>query len=139
MAYVKLLSSSAQIPTRALPGDAGFDLYSPSDYDLYPSNQLAINVDVAVKLPVGTCGMVAPRSSMNRKGIHTKIGIIDAGYRGSIGVILRNETSETHHIRRGDRIAQLIIIPLAIEEPLELVQSLDETERGEGGFGSTGK
>ncbi|MBR4079656.1 MAG: dUTP diphosphatase [Christensenellaceae bacterium] len=136
-----MLDAGAFKPTRAHESDAGFDLYSPVDTVVRPYIGTVIDTGVHAEIPKGYCGLVKSRSGMN---IHKDLiceGVIDSGYTGSIVVKLRNAVGESRgdwrEIHRGDRIAQLVIVPVFTPD-IEVVRELAETERGENGFGSTG-
>ncbi|MBC7692639.1 MAG: dUTP diphosphatase [Methylotenera sp.] len=128
----------AILPTRAHADDAGMDLYCLEDVSLSPQTGCVTRTGIALAIPQGHVGMVADRSSMAKRGIKTAGGIIDAGYRGEIHVVLRNISGEAIEIKRGERIAQLLIIPIAIQA-IEEVLELDDTARGVKGFGSSGR
>lgn len=132
------LHRDATLPTRAHPDDAGLDLYSMEEATLEPGRGAHVKTGIAVELPEGTVGLIADRSSMARRGLKTAGGVIDAGYRGEIGVLLWNVSPEPHVVKRGDRIAQLLVIPVQTPAVREVV-SLKRSRRGEGGFGSTGR
>lgn len=132
------VSPDATLPTRAHPDDAGMDLYSLEDVILEPRQGKVTKTGVAIGLPTGFVGMVADRSSMAKKGVKTAGGIIDAGYRGEIHIVLWNISGEPVQLKRGERIAQLLILPIATPAIVE-VKSLNETARGAKGFGSSGK
>ena len=135
------LSDDASIPARARPGDAGFDLCAAEEAHLGPGERWKVGTGLAVELPDGHAGLVLPRSGLaDRYGISlvNSPGLIDSGYRGEIGVLLLNtDPAEIFRVRPGDRIAQLVIVPLADAEPVEAAE-LTASERGAGGFGSTG-
>lgn len=132
------LDQHGTLPTRAHITDAGLDLYSPGDYTIAPGMTLAIDTGVHVELPEKTVGFIKSRSSMFKAGILTD-GTIDEGYSGAIGVMLYNSTASSYMIRKGDRIAQLVILPI-FRPALELQDKpLTKTARGENGFGSTGR
>jgi dUTP pyrophosphatase len=131
-------SPDATLPTRAHPGDAGLDLYSLEDVLLPPAQGKVTKTGIGIALPEGYVGLVADRSSMAKKGVKTAGGVIDAGYRGEIHIVLWNISAAEIGIRRGDRIAQLLILPVATPAVRE-VASLDETVRGAKGFGSSGQ
>ena len=136
------LSKSARPPTRAHDDDAGFDLHAAEEASLGPGERISVGTGVAVAIPEGQAGLVLPRSGLAaRHGISVvnAPGLIDAGYRGEVRVLLLNTDREaSFEIVVGDRIAQLVIV--RHEAPaLEEVPSLDETVRGAGGFGSTGR
>lgn len=132
------------LPSRATAGSAGFDLrakvYEP--VIIRPLSRMLIPTGFALEIPPGWCGMVCPRSGMAlRQGITVlnAPGIIDADYRGEIGVILANtDPFESLVVNHGDRIAQLVLVPGATVAVLEEVTDLDDTARGAGGFGSSG-
>ncbi len=132
------VSSEAVLPTRAHADDAGLDLYNLEDILLEPQNGKLAKTGIAIALPAGHVGLVADRSSLAKRGIKTAGGVIDAGYRGEIHIMLWNISSETIQLKRGERVAQLLIFPIATPAVVE-VNSLDETQRGVKGFGSSGK
>ncbi len=132
------LSSDATLPTRAHPHDAGLDLYALEDILLEGGQGKAARTGVAMAIPQGYVGLVADRSSLGKKGLKTAGGVIDAGYRGEIQILLWNLTRDAIQLKRGERIAQLLILPIATPAVTE-VATLDETSRGTNGFGSTGK
>lgn len=138
---LKMLDDELPAPRYQYDGDAGFDLPSRIDLVLHPGARATIPTGVALAIPRGFAGFVLPRSGLaSRHGIAlvNSPGLIDAGYRGEISVVLINTDKEApFHIKRGDRIAQLVL--QRVEEATVLtVSDLDETQRGEGGFGSTG-
>lgn len=135
---VKRVSQEAVLPTRAHPDDAGMDLYSLEDVLLEPGQGKVTKTGIALALPEGYVGLVADRSSMAKRGVKTAGGIIDAGYRGEIHIVLWNIGNEPVQLKRHERIAQLLIIPIATPAIVE-VQELDQTARGEKGFGSSGR
>lgn len=132
------VSPDATLPTRAHHDDAGMDLYSLEDVILEPAQGRVTKTGVAIGLPTGFVGLVADRSSMAKRGVKTAGGVIDAGYRGEIHIVLWNISGEPIHLKRGERIAQLLILPIATPAIVE-VKSLNATARGAKGFGSTGK
>lgn len=139
---VKLLDDSLPVPRYQRDGDAGFDLHSRVDLMLAPGERAVIPTGLALAIPRGYAGFVLPRSGLAaRRGITlvNSPGLIDSGYRGEIRVVLLNtDLREAFQVKRGDRIAQMVI--QRIEEVLlNHVDELDETERGTGGFGSTGR
>ena len=126
-------------PTRAHHDDAGLDLTAAADITIPSGAHTLVSTGVSVAIPTGHVGLVCPRSGLAAKHGVTVLnapGIIDAGYRGEIGVILINHGRATARITRGDRIAQLVITPFAHLTPI--AQALDTTSRGAAGFGSTG-
>ncbi|GAA5937242.1 bifunctional dITP/dUTP diphosphatase [Sporobolomyces koalae] len=131
-------SDKARIPTRGSALAAGYDLYSSEEKTVPARGQALIGTDISIAIPEGTYGRVAPRSGLGVKhSITTGAGVIDADYRGKVGVLLFNLGDKDFDIKEGDRIAQLILEKIVTPEPQE-VDSLDETVRGAGGFGSTG-
>ncbi|MBS1891131.1 MAG: dUTP diphosphatase [Actinobacteria bacterium] len=139
---VTKLNISAVIPTRGHPGDAGLDLYSTEDAHMGPGERWSIGTGIAIEVPEGHAGLVLPRSGLAREhgiGLVNSPGLIDAGYRGEIRVLLLNtDPAETVRIEAGARIAQLVITPIALAEPVEVAE-LSDSARGDGGFGSTGR
>jgi len=126
------------LPVRAHPTDAGADLASAEQVDIYPGEQSMIDCGVAVKVPSGYAGFVFNRSSQGKRGISIphSVGVIDTDYRGNIKVILKNNSDEVYQVKVGDRIAQLVIMPILL---VNFVDIWNDTERGAGGFGSTNK
>lgn len=141
---IKKLNPNAIIPTRGSAFAAGYDLYAhlPSNttIEIKPHETVKIGTGIAISLPDHTFGAIAARSGLaTKQGLApaNKLGIIDEDYRGEIIVALHNHSNETRYIENGDRIAQLIVIPY-IPVNLEIVDELEQTDRGDGGFGSTG-
>lgn len=132
------LDKGAYTPTRAFWTDAGLDLRTPIDITVPPRGSAIINTGVHVELPIGTVGMLKSKSGLNVKHGITSEGVIDVGYTGSIKVKLYNNSDTEYIFNRGDKISQLVIINILTPE-LEKVDYLCETERGENGFGSSGK
>ena len=135
---IKLLTDTAIAPTYATDGSAGMDLYSDVGFHIYPGESALISLGISVEIDSDKVGLIWPRSGLAAKfGIDTGAGVIDPDYRGLVMVLLFNHGDETYVVKRGDRIAQLLIVP-CYRPTIEIVDSLDETERGAGGFGSTG-
>lgn len=134
---VKRLHSDAILPKYAKPGDSGMDLHALEKELLEPGEVRAIRTGIALAIPEGYEGQVRPRSGLSCDGAIAILGTIDSGYRGEIKIIVHNADAYSYLIRQGDRIAQLVIAPVATAELVE-VDELDETERGSDGFGSTG-
>ena len=138
---IKLLDGDLPMPKYQNEGDAGLDLPSRVDYVLEPGERAKIPTGIAVAIPRGYAGFVLPRSGLaSRHGIAlvNAPGLVDSGYRGEMAIIMINtDKREAFHIKRGDRIAQLVIQRV---EEVKLIrrEELDDTARGEGGFGSTG-
>lgn len=136
--FVKRLSQDAFLPTRGSSESAGLDLYSPIDTVIEPGKRLLIPLDISISIPSSTYGHILPRSGLALKwGIHVGAGVIDSDYRGNVGVLLFNLGELPFVVKRGDRIAQMVIKPYEKVE-VEEVEEIDDTERGKGGFGSTG-
>ena len=132
------LDKGAIAPTRAHPFDAGLDLYSMNAFSIPSKLSGTLDTGVHVEIHEGCAGFIKSKSGLNVKCGLTADGVIDAHYTGSIAVKLYNHKSVDYHIKAGDKIAQLVILPCALL-PLELVDSLEETDRGDNGFGSTGR
>jgi dUTP pyrophosphatase len=139
---VARLDPRATLPTRAHPGDAGLDLHALEAATLAPGQRASIPTGVAIEIEPGHAGLVLPRSGLAaRHGIAVvnAPGLIDSGYRGELRVLLLNtDSSESFELSAGDRIAQLVVIAVAVVEPVEVTQ-LSQTSRGDGGFGSSGR
>ncbi|MEX1280808.1 MAG: dUTP diphosphatase [Acidimicrobiia bacterium] len=137
---VKRLDRDLPMPEHAHPGDAGVDLRSTERVELAPGDRRLVPTGLAVAIPVGWAGLVVPRSGLAIRhgiGVVNGPGLIDAGYRGEVKVVLVNHGDEPVTFERGDRIAQLVVVPAAGQELVE-VDELPGTVRGAGGFGSTG-
>ena len=137
----RLLQPGAQLPTRAHEGDAGFDLRAVEPATIGSGERATIGTGLAVEVPSGHAGLVLPRSGLAQKhgiALVNSPGLIDSGYRGEIRVLLLNTDREREFgLEPGDRIAQLLLVPFAQAEPIEAVE-LASSERGAGGFGSSG-
>lgn len=132
------LDNGAFMPTRGHETDAGLDLYSRQTMIIPPRGSATFDMGVHIELPPNTVGFLKSKSGLNVKHGLTSEGVIDEGYTGSIKVKLYNNSDEDYIVKKGDRISQLVILPVIIPE-LELVDDLEETERGDNGFGSTGR
>lgn len=131
------LDQGAFMPTRAHDTDAGLDLYA-TERQIVPAKESAkFDTGVHIQLPTGTVGMLKSRSGLNVNHGITSEGVIDVGYTGAIKVKLYNNSGYDYIVNRGDKISQLVILPILTPD-LELVDELETTERGNGGFGSTG-
>lgn len=131
------------IPTRGSTSAAGFDLYSHDEVNIFPGETIKIDTGISIELPKGTFGAIFARSGLaTKQGLRPAncVGVVDADYRGPVIVALHNDSNETREIAKGDRIAQLVVIPYYIPyfEITDNVEDMTNTERGEGGFGSTG-
>jgi dUTP pyrophosphatase len=135
---VRLLHESAWMPERAHDGDAGLDLRALEAGSLMPGERRLVSLGIALELPAGTAGLILGRSGLTAKhGITVLTGLLDQGYRGEIAAVVKNVSQDYFRWAPGDRIAQLLVVPF-VEAGVELVDELDESERGEDGFGSTG-
>jgi dUTP pyrophosphatase len=138
---VQLLSDSAVLPTRAHEGDAGLDLCASEAAHIGPGERWQVPTGIAVEIPEGHAGLVLPRSGLARRhgiSLVNAPGLIDSGYRGEVKVLLlNNDPAEVFRIKPGDRIAQLLITPYVAADAVEAGE-LAASERGDGGFGSTG-
>lgn len=139
---VRRLDPAARLPLRAHDDDAGYDLYALEGATLDPGARMALRTGIAVALPPGHAGLVLPRSGLaSRHGITlvNAPGLIDAGYRGELRVLLLNtDPAEAFTVEPGDRIAQLVVVQAAAPDVVEL-EALDATSRGDGGLGSSGR
>ena len=131
------LDPGATMPTRAHDTDAGLDLYAMYRRIVPPHGSMCFDTGVHIEIPAGYVGMVKSKSGLNVKHGITSGGVIDAGYTGSIMVKLYNHSGNAVEIERGQKISQLVLLPIITPE-LEEADSLDATERGNCGFGSTG-
>jgi len=122
-------------------GDAGYDLYSIGEYTLEPMERVLVETGLHLEIPNGYVGLVKDRSSVASVGLHTMAGVIDASYRGEVKILIINLSSEDYTISAGQKIAQLLVIPVYTQavEVVDTLEDLTDTERGEGGFGSTGE
>jgi dUTP pyrophosphatase len=136
---VQKIYPDVKLPSYAHPGDVGLDMYSREDYDLKPGERKSFYLGFKIEFPIGYAAIVKDKGGLSViGGLHTMGGVMDAGYRGEYNVNLINLGQQVYHISTGDKIAQLVIYPVEIAE-IEETDSLSETSRGEGRFGSTGK
>ena len=131
------LDPGAFCPTRAHEDDAGLDLYAMEDKIVRACGSAKFYTGVHIQLPPDTVGMIKSKSGLNVKYGITSEGVIDVGYTGGIVVKLYNNSGTDYRVKRGDKISQLVILPI-LRPALEIVEELDEAERGDKGFGSTG-
>lgn len=122
-------------------GDAGYDLYSMGEYTVAPQGRVLVDTGLHVEIPHNYVGLVKDRSSVASAGLHTMAGVIDSSYRGEVKILLLNVGQEAYTISVGQKIAQMVVIPVYVEavEILDSLEALTDTERGAGGFGSTGE
>lgn len=139
---VQFLHEGAQAPVKANTTDAGYDLFSTKrlpEYVIPPNGRQLVETDLAIAVPHGTYGRIAPRSGLAvKKGIHVGAGVVDEGYRGSIGILLWNLSNEPFIVKPGERVAQLILEKIDVDAPVTVVKTLSSTQRGAAGFGSSG-
>ncbi|MDD5547672.1 MAG: dUTP diphosphatase [Candidatus Pacebacteria bacterium] len=135
---IKKLHPDAKVPKFAKKSDAGMDLFSLNEHIIQPDQIVLINTGIAMEIPEGHVGLIWDKSGLSTKaGVKTLAGVIDAGYRGDVTVCLINLSKEECHIEKGVKVAQILI--QKIEQPeIEEAEELSETDRGAGGFGSTG-
>ena len=132
------LDKGAYMPERAHATDAGADLRAPHDAIIEARGSVVIDTGVHIELPPNTVGMLKSKSGLNVKHGITSEGVIDVGYTGSIRVKLYNHSEKPYEVKAGDKISQLVVMPILIPS-FELVDELEDTERGNGGFGSSGR
>jgi dUTP diphosphatase len=139
---VAKLKDEALLPTRAHEGDAGLDLYSCEAAHIGPGERWSVGTGIGIEVPAGHAGLVLPRSGLARDhgiSLVNGPGLIDSGYRGELRVLLlNNDPAETFRVAAGDRIAQLVLVPIALATPVEAAV-LSESARATGGFGSSGR
>ena len=123
---------------RATEGSAGFDLHSTDEFPIKPASVVSVGTGVRVAIPEGHVGLLFVRSSLGARGITlaNSVGVIDSDYRGEIRVLLANISNSWKKVQEGERIAQLVVVPFVADA--QRVETLDDTVRGDGGFGSTG-
>jgi dUTP pyrophosphatase len=137
---IKLTLPNAKVPKRSHPTDAGADLFSPVNVIVEPMGHIFIDLGVQIELPQFTTGLIFARSGLGSKhGIRPRncVGVIDEKYRDNLGIMLENNNTKAFEIKVGDRIAQLVIMPIIIPK-MEVVKELDMINNRAGGFGSTG-
>ncbi|HLP86517.1 MAG TPA: dUTP diphosphatase [Candidatus Paceibacterota bacterium] len=135
---IKKLKENAKLPKYHHPGDVGMDMYSMETVTVPPMGHIRLWHGFALEFPEGYAAVVKDKSSISKAGLHTMGGVFDAGYRGEYNTHLVNLSGEPYTIEEGDKVSQLIIYPVAIAE-LEETDTLSESARGEGMFGSTGR
>jgi dUTP pyrophosphatase len=135
---VSRIHPDAKLPSYGHKGDAGIDLFSVVDFILERSQVEAIPTGIKVAIPEGHVGLIWDKSGISLKGVHRLAGVIDSGYRGEVKVVLINLSDSPFVIEKGMKIAQMLIQPLTFVQVVG-TDELDDTSRGEGGFGSTGK
>ncbi|CUS23581.1 LAQU0S10e03664g1_1 [Lachancea quebecensis] len=137
---IQLRSPDAIAPTKGSASAAGYDIYASKDSVISARGQGLVSTDVSFTVPVGTYGRIAPRSGLAVKhGINTGAGVVDRDYTGEVKIVLFNHSDKDFEVRKGDRVAQLILEKIVDDAEIVVVDSLEESARGAGGFGSTGK
>ena len=135
---VKKLVPDAILPSYAHPGDAGMDIYSVEDRIIKAGERALVSTGLSIELPEGLVGLVWDKSGLaNNSGLKTMAGVMDSGYRGEYKIVIFNTSKEDYFIKKGAKIAQLLIQPIMTAE-IEQVEELSDTSRGTGAFGSTG-
>lgn len=122
-------------PKRAHDNDAGADVYSPVNMRIAPGTSEAIPLGFGLEIPDGYAGFIFPRSGLASKGISCELPPVDSGYRGQIHAIMTNHTTDVYYVKKGDRVGQLVILPIVIADFVKAVKN----DRGTGAFGSTGR
>lgn len=135
---IKIMLDEGAMITTAHDTDAGYDLYSRTTMVIHPRGSAVFDTGVHVELPKGTMGLLFSKSGLNVKHGITSEGIIDEGYTGSICAKLYNNTDDIYVVNEGDKITQLIVVPI-LKPDLEVVKELSASERGNNGFGSSGR
>jgi len=135
---IKKLKENAKLPTYHHPGDVGMDVYSMETYTLAPGDHHFFYHGFAMEFPIGYGAIIKDKSSISKAGLHSMGGVFDAGYRGEYNTHLVNLSDKAYTVEEGDKVAQIVIFPVTIAE-IEETDTLSESARGEGAFGSTGK
>jgi dUTP pyrophosphatase len=136
---VKKISPGARLPIYQHPGDAGMDLFAAEETALSAGEVKAVPTGIRMAIPEGYVGLIWDKSGISLQGVHRLAGVVDAGYRGEVKVVMVNLGKETYIFKKGQKVAQMLIQPVHAAEIEDVGEGhLDETDRGEGGFGSTG-
>jgi dUTP pyrophosphatase len=134
---VKRIHPEAKLPVYGHPGDAGLDLFAVVDHKIGPGKVFPVPTGIQVAIPTGFVGLIWDKSGLSLKGVHRLAGVVDAGYRGEVQVVLINLGRKPFVVSKGMKVAQMLLQPVAAAAVVE-ADSLDDTSRGESGFGSTG-
>jgi len=138
MIHIKKLSATAVVPSYAHVHDAGMDLYASDVIVIKSGTRVLVPTGISMAIPSGYVGLIWDKSGMAAKfGLKTMAGVIDAGYRGEVKIVMHNLSAVDYTVKAGEKIAQMLIQPV-VQMPLVEVEDLDATLRGKGGFGSTG-
>jgi dUTP pyrophosphatase len=136
---IKRISVEAKLPIFQHPGDAGMDLFAAEETVLSAGEVKAVPTGIKMAIPEGYVGLIWDKSGISLQGVHRLAGVVDAGYRGEVKVVMVNLGKETYVFKQGQKVAQMLIQPVHAVEIADVGEGdLDETARGEGGFGSTG-
>jgi len=136
---VKRISTEAKLPVYQHPGDAGMDLFAAEELTLGAGEVKAVPTGIKVAIPEGYVGLIWDKSGISLQGVHRLAGVVDAGYRGEVKVVMVNLGKESYVFKKGQKVAQMLIQPVQAVEVADVGEGdLDETARGAGGFGSTG-
>jgi dUTP pyrophosphatase len=136
---VKRIRAGAKVPVYQHPGDAGMDLFAAEEVRLGPGEFKAVPTGIKMAIPKGHVGLIWDKSGISLQGVHRLAGVVDAGYRGEVKVVMINLGPEPYVFKRGQKVAQMLIQPVRAVEIVDVGEDdLDETARGAGGFGSTG-
>jgi len=137
---VKKISPGAKLPVYQHPGDAGMDLFAAEEVKLEAGEVKAVPTGIKMAIPEGYVGLIWDKSGISLQGVHRLAGVVDSGYRGEVKVVMVNLGKETHVFKQGQKVAQMLIQPVHAVEIVDVGEGgLDDTSRGEGGFGSTGR
>ena len=134
---IKRIHADAKLPSYGHAGDAGLDLFAAENYIFMPGAVRAVQTGIKVAIPRGYVGLIWDKSGISLRGVHKLAGVVDAGYRGEVQVVMINLGTMPFEIKAGMKIAQMLVQPVNEVQVVE-VDELDDTSRGEGGFGSTG-
>ena len=134
-----MLDDGAFAPVRAHKEDAGLDIRAKSDALVRAGQSMTFHTGVHIQLPPGTCGLMVSKSGLNVRHDITSTGLLDEGYCGEIVVKLFNHGADDYHVRAGDKITQIVVIPIWHDPLIEIVDHIDGAERGDAGFGSSGR
>jgi dUTP pyrophosphatase len=135
---VKKMTAEARLPQYSHPGDAGLDLFAAEDLTIAAGEVKAVPTGIKMAIPEGYVGLIWDKSGISLQGVHRLAGVVDSGYRGEVKVVMANLGKKPFAIKKGMKIAQMLIQPVESIEVAE-TDELDGTPRGEGGFGSTGR
>ncbi len=134
---IRPLSPNGRVPERSHEGDAGWDLFSAEDVTIPPGDTAVVSTDVSMEIPRGWYGQIKSRSGLGTKGVVVTAGVVDSTYRGNIKVVIINCGKKELVFKRGDKLAQMVFLPVP-EVEFVVADSLEGSERGDRGFGSTG-